>query len=154
MKLVHTSLFVFAAFVLASTLPVRMRTREIRTPAQQGHDTSQNIVCAVRNLQNAVNNVEIEREVSVCVSNEYEVCWCVYYKQLCTQVPCETLSHSNVQMLLSKLESLREYAIREGIFGSLTSPVDVELLLQVMNDTFPAIEAHVSIYLCNSLHVY
>lgn len=65
---------------------------------------------------------------------------------MCVQVPCETLSHVNITMLMSKLESLREYAIREDIFDSLASPGHVSTLLQVMNDTFATIATHVSVH--------
>ena len=141
MKLFHTLLIVFAAYALASTLPVRMRTRELPTPTHRRQDASQNVVCAVWNLREAVDNVEMEQEVSII--RNLLLCFIQF---LCAQVPCETLSHANIQMLLSKLKSFHEYAIREDMFGSLTTPVPVERLLQVMNDTLPTIAAHVSAF--------
>lgn len=61
-----------------------------------------------------------------------------------TQVPCETLSHANIQMLLRKLESQVEYAITESIFESLASPEHVNTLVEVMNSTLPVIQTHIN----------
>ena len=76
-----------------------------------------------------------------------------FLRCVCVQVPCYTLTHVNIHMLLSKLESLMEYAIREEIFDSLSSPEQVYILLQVMNHTLPAIAVHVSLHFITSLHI-
>ena len=67
-----------------------------------------------------------------------------YVRMYYVQVPCTTLTHENIQVLLTKLEALRVYAITEEIFDSLSSREHVHTLLQVMNDTLPGIAAQVS----------
>ena len=59
---------------------------------------------------------------------------------------CDTLTHENIQMLLSKLEALVEYVAREDVFDDLTSPEHAQTLLQVVNSALPSVVAQVSSY--------